>query len=429
VSLVRRARERRAAQPFVLPTGGNPGWYATTDGSIPTNGSLLTNHSGVPVTEHNSLQQSTFYACTRLLADSIGILPWDNFRTIDGFPRIVAPQSPLLADPDPLFSTSQFDFKHMLVTSLAVRGNFFGLVTSRDRLEYPQSLLPLHPDWVRLDRDPNTWRLRTWVMGEQVDNADIFHIPYMRMPGYDYGLSPVTVFAESIGLALAAEQYGAKWFRDGASPSSVLETDLPQDDDQVKRVQRNWVSSHGGRRLPAVLSGGFKWKPITITPEESQFLETRQFQVAEIARMFGVPPHMVGDVERSTSWGTGIEQQNIGFVTHTLLPWLTRIESAFNRITPRGQHMKFNVNALLRGDLKSRYESYQLAIDSGFMNPDEARGLEEMPPIPGGLGQKFRQPLNMAPLGYEPPDPAPAPKTTPSSGATAPTPSSDNSGD
>jgi HK97 family phage portal protein len=414
VSLARRAVERRA-QPFPLPTGGGQGWYPTIDGSIPSNGSLVTNHSGAPVTEHTSLQQSTFYACTRLLADSISILPWDNFRTLDGFPRIVNPQPLLLADPDPLFSKSQFDFKHMLVTSLAVRGNFFGLVLERDRLEYPESMLPLHPDWVRLDRDPTTWELRTWVMGEKVDNADIFHIPYMRMPGNDYGLSPVTVFAESIGLALAAEQYGAKWFRDGASPSSVLETDLPQDDDQVKRVQRNWVSSHGGRRLPAVLSGGFKWKPITITPEESQFLETRQFQVAEIARMFGVPPHMVGDVERSTSWGTGIEQQNIAFVTHTLLPWLTRIESAFNRITPRGQRMKFNVNALLRGDLKSRYEAYQLAIDSGFMNPDEARALEELPPIPGGLGQKFRQPLNYGPLGYEPPDPAPAPapKTTP----------------
>jgi HK97 family phage portal protein len=250
------------------------------------------------------------------------------------------------------------------------------------------------------------------------------------MPGNDYGLSPVQVFAQSIGLALAAEQYGSKWFRDGASPSSVLETDASLDDDQVKRVQRNWITSHGGKRLPAVLSGGFKWKPITITPEESQFLETRGFQVAEIARMFGVPPHMVGDVERSTSWGTGIEQQNIAFVTHTLLPWLTRIEQAFNRITPNGQFVKFNVNALLRGDLKSRYEAYQLALDSGFANPDEVRALEEMPPIPGGLGQKFRQPLNMAPLGYEPPEPAPAPTPTPTSGATAPTPAPDNnSGD
>jgi HK97 family phage portal protein len=423
VSLARRALERRA-QPFTMPTIGNPGWYATSDGSIPTNGSLLNNYSGTPVTEHTALQQSTFYSCVRLLADSVSILPWDNFRTRNGFPQVVSPQPLLLADPDPIMSKSPFDFKHQLVTSLAVRGNFFGLITSRDRLEYPNSILPLHPDWVRLDRDPNTWELRTWVMGDRIDNADIFHIPYMRMPGNDYGLSPVQVFANSIGLALASEQYGAKWFRDGASPSSVLETDANLEDDQVTRVQRNWIASHGGKRLPAVLSGGFKWKPITITPEESQFLETRGFQVAEIARMFGVPPHMVGDVERSTSWGTGIEQQNIGFVTHTLLPWLTRIEQAFTRITPNGQHMKFNVNALLRGDLKSRYEAYQIGLDSGFQNPDEVRGLEEMPPIPGGAGQKFRQPLNMAPLGYEPPKgpaPASAPKTTstgnPSAGA------------
>jgi HK97 family phage portal protein len=424
VSLARRAIERRA-QPFTLPTTvGNPGWYATTDGSIPTNGSLGSNYAGTPVTEYTALQLSAFYACVRLLADSISILPWDNYRERRGFPTKVTPQSPLLRDPSPFMSVSSFDFKQQLVTSLAVRGNFFALVTSRDRLEYPSSMLPLHPDWVRLDRDPNTWELRTWVMGDRIDNADVFHIPYMRMPGYEYGLSPVSVFAQSIGLGLAAEQYGSKWFRDGASPSSVLETDANLEDDQVKRVQRNWIASHGGKRLPAVLSGGFKWKAVQITPEESQFLETRKFQVAEIARMFGVPPHMIGDVERSTSWGTGIEQQNIGFVTHTLLPWLSRIESAFARITPNGQYMKFNVNALLRGDLKSRYEAYQLAIDSGFMNPDEARALEEQPPIPGGQGQKFRQPLNMAPLGYEPPkEPAPAsaPKTTstgnPSAGA------------
>jgi HK97 family phage portal protein len=424
VSLIRRAlrSERRALFPW-NGYGSTGTAVGTLDGTIPSNWDLgQSNYSGAVVDERTSLQLSAFYSCVRLLADSIASLPWNNYRERDDFPEKVTPTPTLLRKPSPWHT--DFDFKHQLVTSLAVRGNFFGLVVERDRLEYPQRILPLHPDWVCLERDPMTWALNTRVMGERVPNADLFHIPYMRMPGSDYGLSPVSVFAQSIGLGLAAEQYGAKWFRDGAAPSSVLETNENLEDDQVKRVQRNWISSHGGKRLPAVLSGGFKWKPITITPNESQFLETRKFQVAEIARMFGVPPHMIGDVERSTSWGTGIEQQNIAFVVHTLMPWIARIESAMNEVSPNGQFTKFNLNALLRGDSETRFKSYQLAIDSGFMNPDEVRALEELPPIPGGLGQKFRQPLNFGPLGHEPPEPKPpAPP-----GATAPT-TSDNTGD
>jgi HK97 family phage portal protein len=182
------------------------------------------------------------------------------------------------------------------------------------------------------------------------------------------------------------------------------------DDDQIKRTQRAWISSHGGRRRPAVLSGGFKWKAIQITPEESQFLQTRQFQGVEIAQMMGVPPHMIGIVDRSTSWGTGIEQQSIGFVTYTLRPWLTRIEAAMTEALPRGQFVKFNVDGLLRGDHKSRNEAYRIAIEGGWRNPDEVRALEDLPPIPGGVGAKFRQPMNYAPLGYDPADvPKPAP--------------------
>jgi HK97 family phage portal protein len=183
----------------------------------------------------------------------------------------------------------------------------------------------------------------------------------------------------------------------------------------VKRTQRSWISSHGGRRRPAVLSGGFKWKPITITPEESQFLQTREHQSLEACQMLRVPPHMVGIVDKSTSWGTGIEQQSIGYVTYTLRSWLTRIEGQMDRVSPRGQFTRFNVDALLRGDIKARYDAYMVAINSGFANPDEVRALEDMPPIPGGAGQKFRQPLNFGPLGVDPaPRASAAPQGDPS---------------
>lgn len=371
---------------------------------VPSNSELGTVSAGIPVNDRSAMQLTAFYACVRLLADSIASLPWDAYRK-KGAAREPVPMEPSLLR-DPFTELTQFEWKHLLVVSLAMRGNFYGQVVARDRLEYPTSIRPLHPDEVRIDRDPVTFAKRVWLNGKQVPYADVVHIKAFTLPGSDEGLSPVSMARQTLGLGLAAEQFGSKWFRDGAAPSSVLETAQTLTEDQVKMTQQSWVSSHAGRRLPAVLSGGFQWKPITITPEESQFLETRKFQVTEIARLFGIPPHMIGDLEKSTSWGTGIEQQSIGFVTYTLRPWLTRIEAALSKMLPGGQYVRFNVDGLLRGDAKSRFEAYRSAIETGWRNPDEVRALEDLPPIPGGLGQQYRQPMNFAPLGYTPPEPS-----------------------
>jgi HK97 family phage portal protein len=364
--------------------------------------------AGVPVTDQTALNLTVFYSCVRLLSDSIASLPWDAFRKGDTTRVQVNPQPSLLKAPAP--DMTEFDWKHMMMVSLCIRGNFYGLITQRDQLEYPTSIVPLHPDNVRLDRDPRTMQRRVWVGGNPEPRENLFHIPAFRLPGYDVGLSPVAMARHSLGLGLAAQEYGEKWFRDGASPSSVLETDQDLQEDQVRKVQKQWIVSHGGSRRPAVLSGGFKWRAITITPEESQFLQTRQHQAFEIAQMFGIPPHMLGIMDRTTSWGTGIEQQSIGFTTYTLRPWLTRVESALTNVLPRGQFARFNVDGLLRGDVKTRYEAYRIAIDGGWRNPDEVRALEDLAPIPGGAGAKYRQPLNFGPLGADPtPKPPPAP--------------------
>lgn len=394
MSFLRRAFEQR-------DLGHSPtAWMGTS--AVPSNADGFDTTSGLGVNDTSALGLTAFYACVRLLADSIASLPWDAFRKGDAesIRREVTPAPSLLRAPGP--GMTVFDWKHMMVVSLVMRGNFYGLVTQRDVLEYPTYITPLHPDQVRIDRDPDTFEKRVWIGGRREPIRDLFHIRAFSLPGADVGLSPVAMARHSLGLGLAAQEYGAKWFRDGASPSSVLEADQPLDDEQVRRVQRAWVSSHGGRRRPAVLSGGFKWKPIQITPEESQFLQTRQYQGVEVAQLMGVPPHMIGIVDRSTSWGTGIEQQSIGFVTYTLRPWLTRIESAMSEALPRGQFVKFAVDGLLRGDQKSRYEAYRIGIESGWRNPDEVRALEDLPPIPGGVGQKYRQPLNFGPLGSNP---------------------------
>jgi HK97 family phage portal protein len=405
VSFLRRAFEQRDLVSWMPHT---PDAIMGTGYSVPSNWDIGTTSSGVAVNDSAALGVVTYNAGVQLLADSVAGLPWDQFRKRDGRRVEVDPQPSLLVSPSP--DMSVFDWKHMAMVSLLMRGNFYGLITERDGLEYPTSILPLHPDSVRIDRDPDTYEKRVWVNDRRYPTRDLFHIPGFRLPGSDMGLSPIGMARHSLGLSLAAQDFGGKWFRDGASPSSVLETDQAMDDNQAKTLQRSWVASHGGRRRPAVLSGGVKWKPITISPEESQFLQTRQHQQLEACQMLRIPPHMLSIVDKSTSWGTGIEQQSIGFVTYTLKPWLDRIEGYLNMVSPRGQFTKFNVDGLLRGDIKSRYEAYRIAVEAGFKNRDEIRAHEDMPPIPGGAGQIFSQPLNFGELGAEPPAPAgPAP--------------------
>ena len=392
MSLLRRIvqPERRAAaeSAFAPPLPGQQGLV----------------HSGEPVNEHSALSLVAYYAAVRLLADTVASLPWDAFRRRDGRQVELDPPPPILRDPYGLLT--EYEWKHQMMVSLAMRGNFYGLVTQRDWLEHPAQVEPLHPDWVL--RQPErvggrmTGRVITRVAGEVVRPEDLFHVRGFTPPGAVDGLSPISLARHSIGLGLATQRFGSQWFRDGAAPSGQLITDQDLNAEQIARNQEQWVATHGGRRLPAVMSGGMRYEPISITPEESQFLQTRDFTIKEMAMLVGVPPHMIGDVERSTSWGTGIEQQSIGFVTYNLRSWLTSIEAAMSKwLLPRGQHVRFNVDALLRGDLKSRYEAYRVALEAGFKNPDEIRALEDLEPIPGGAGQQFRQPLNFGPLGQE----------------------------
>jgi len=370
-----------------------------------------------PVGSQKAMQSLTVFACVRLLADTIASLPWKCYRQdSDGVPNVVDPLPPVLSNPWP--ALDEFEWKWMTVASLASRGNSYHLVVQRDKAFRPTALMPLSPDDVYVERragDVDWTDPLYWVRGVEVPSQDIVHIRRFVMPGEPMGMSPIRQAAVAIGMGLEAENYGYRYFRDSAQPSSVLETDQQLDDAAIRQQQQNWISSHGGRRRPAVLSGGFKWRPISISPEESQFLETRRYQKGEIAMMYGIPPHMIGDTEKSTSWGTGIEQQSIGFAIYTLRPWLSCVENAMGQLLPRGQFVRFDTSALLRGDLKARYDAYRVARETGWMSVNEIRLHEEMEAI-GPEGDVYLQPMNYAPLGYDPteqPEP-PAPEVEPS---------------
>lgn len=375
------------------------------DISVPPPWSWYTDeHVVAPLSDLAALRNMTVYGCVRLLADTVASLPMKVYRDDEnGFPAEVS-RTPKLVD-QPCPTLTQYDFKWMMVQSLALRGNFFAYVTGRDATLWPTGLLPLHPDWVQVTvpGEEYDWTAPQYMIGgKQVSGNDILHIKRFVQPGWPEGLSPIRMAAAAIGMALAAEQYGHSYFKDAASPSGVLHSDQMPPPEAVDDIQKRWIQSHGGRRLPAVLGGGFKWEPISISPEESQFLQTRQFQDNQIMRMFGIPPHMLGDHTKATSWGTGIEQLSIGFLTFTLNSWLYCMEEAFTRILPRPQYMMFDTDAMMRGDTASRWAAHQLARNIGAKNADEIRAQEGLPPIPGGAGKIYLQPVNYAPLGYDP---------------------------
>jgi HK97 family phage portal protein len=293
-----------------------------------------------------------------------------------------------------------------MMTSLALRGNSYHLVTERDKYEFATQLEPLHPDMVITQYNYENGQRMYQVDGTKVPNHDIVHIRRFSLPAALVGLSPIQQARQAIGLGLAADRYGARYFGDSANPSAVLSTDQDLPEATAERAQKSWIASHGGRRHPAMLSGGLKYEAISITPEESQFLQTRQFQAGEIAMLYGIPPHMLGQTDRTTSWGSGIEQQGIGFVRYTLRPWLSCIEAALSTLLPRNQMVKFDVKDLLRGDILARYQAYNQGRTGGFLSVNEIRDNEDLAPIADGDG--YLQPLNMGPLGVNPLEADPA---------------------
>lgn len=377
-----------------------PPWY--DGGAIDSGGTL-----GLPpMDEARAHRHGTVVACISLLADTCMQLPLETFELHNGVRQQV--ESPeLIANPNS--ELYDFDFWHQTAESLIGNGNTFLRVLDRDRLQYPSKLLPIHPDNVEVTRNRQTGRRQYRILGGYArepetiygDGAqrDMIHIPGFTVPGALVGLNRIGKAMVSIYSGLASEMYGARWFKDSANPSSVLYSEQPVGDEAIKQTQREWLKAHQGRRLPAVLSG-FQWKPISISPNESQFIETQKWSVIQIARWWRCPPHLVGDVEKSTSWGSGIEEQGLGFVTYGLGPYLHRIERVFTAITKPGQYHVHNVEELLRGRTLERYMSYVHARNAGWMSVNDIRRRENMPPVEGG--DTYMQPLNMGPLGFDP---------------------------
>lgn len=342
--------------------------------------------SGKAVNERTAMQTSAVYACVRILSESIAGLPLHVYRyKADGSKECTAdhPLQRLLHD-EPNKEMTSFVFREALMAHLLLWGNAYAQII-RDGRGYPVALYPLLPDRMTVDRDANDELVYTYQSDKgqvKLRRESVLHIPGLGFDGL-IGYSPIAMAKNAVGLALATEDYGATFFANGANPGGVLEHPGVIKPDQVERLRESWQSQFGGvnAHKVAVLEDGLKFHQMSIPPEEAQFLETRKFQINEIARIFRVPPHMVGDLEKSSF--SNIEQQSLEFVKYTLGPWVIRWEQSLTQalLLPGEKaafSIRFNLDGLLRGDYQSRMQGYSIGIQNGFYSVNDVRALEDM---------------------------------------------------
>lgn len=351
--------------------------------------------AGTYVTEKTAMSVGAVFACVRLIAGAIAGLPLPIFQTTkEGRDKVAHPYLWLLNN-EPAPSWLAASFWEYILKSILLHGDGFAVI---QRLgPSAEVLVPLDPRWVEPEK--RNGRLVYFVFPEDgepfgVDQDDMLHFPGLGFDGLR-SLSPIKYAAkEAVGLAIATSDFSSTFFSNGARPDFALKAEGKLTDDSVRQLRETWIKRHGGNgraHLPAILPQGLDVKELTMSAEDSQLLASRQFQVIDIARIFGVPPHMIGENEKSTSWGSGIENMGIAFVIYTLKPHLTRLEQELNRKL-FGRNSKyfteFNVDALMRGDSKAQAEYFTKALGGssgpGWMTQNEVRRKTNQPPKENG---------------------------------------------
>lgn len=348
-----------------------------------------TSDAGKSVTAQSAIQLSAVYACVRVIAETVASLPLGVYETDDtsSHKALDHPLYRLLHD-EPNEEMTSFVWREVMLTHLLLWGNSYSQIIRTGR-NLVTGLYPLLPDHMVVDRDSKGNLTYTYSTADGLDVKlrpdEVLHIPGLGFDGI-MGYSPIALEKNAIGLGLASEEYGSKFFSNGARPSGVLTH--PNTVKNPQALRESWNRAYGGSsnaNRVAILEEGMEFKTIAIPNNEAQFLETRKFQVDEICRIFRVPPHLIGDLEHATF--SNIEHMSIDFAVHTIRPWLVRIEQAMNRSLFSDQEKgsfftQFNMDGLMRGDYKSRMEGYAIARQNGWMNANDIRDLENMNPIP-----------------------------------------------
>jgi HK97 family phage portal protein len=420
MSVFRRALERRSILPgpwdgtaLTIPAPGTGGRWST---------------SGQHVDETSSLGIVALFAGVRIIADAVATTP---IRAVtvnpDGTRKPVIPSPQVVVNPFQAFTLHEGISQ--IVTSLLLRGNSYMYVVATDPVTFrPSTVRVMHPDQVQVSWDSFGSR-QYRVGGRIVPPTRILHVTGFMLPNSLKGVGVIEHCRNALGIGMALEDVAGQFFENGIMATGIISTDVPLTDDQARQTGEMFSSRHAGANksfLPVVLGGGAKFQPISLTLEDAQFLQSRRFTSEQIATLLGVPPHLLGIVDKTTSWGTGIEAQGRNFVDYSLRSYFVRLQNLFSWMLPDGVFADFITDAITRADTATRYANYALALGAnngiGWMNVDTVRALEGLPPLPDALGQQYyvaaASVAVTSPTTSAPSTPAPAiiPPTDPATG-------------
>ncbi len=353
---------------------------------------MQTTYAGTVVTQDTSLRIGAVYACVRLLADTISTLPVDTFYR-EGGERLPYRPKPLWLD-NPDLGTSREDHLQQAMVSLLLDGNVFVRIFRNPNGEVV-ALTVLDPTRVEVRRNYTTREVEYVILNVGVLTMDeVLHITELRRPGHLRGVSRIEEVKQGLGLAAALEEFSARFFGQGSTTSGIIEWPGALTQEQAKDLADGYEQGHKGLRRshrPGVLYGGAKFVKTGVDPNEAQMLESRQFAVEEIARIFRVPLHLLQVATPGAMSYASVEQNAIQFAQYTLRPIVTKLETAFSSLLPGPVFVKFNLDAILRGDIQTRFAAYSTGQQSGFLSVNDIHRLEDMPPADGG--DEYRVPL------------------------------------
>lgn len=360
----------------------------------------FTTEAGTNIDQITSMRINAFYACVLLISDTISTLPVDSFRRIDGNRVPYRPQPAWVQRPDvDLLRTEHYQ---QVLISLLLDGNAFVRIY-RDQTGQVANLVVIDPNRIQVTRTPVTREL-IYIIDDNnqypVVARDMLHITEMRKAGELRGISRVTELKDNLGLASALQSFASRFFGQGATTSGVIETPMGLNREQAKELVDGFDTRHKGYKKAhktGILTGGAKFVRTGVNPDEAQMLDSQKFAVEQIARIFRVPPHMIGITSAGAMSYNSVEQQNINFVTHTLRPYIAKMEDAYSTLLPEGAFIRFNVDGLLRGDFATRMNGYSIGSQAGFLSVNDIRRFEDLRPVDGG--DVYRVPLANVDLG------------------------------
>lgn len=344
------------------------------------------------VTTDSAMRLSAVWACVRLLAGLGSSLPLDQQRTRGGV-TVDVTRSSLFDAPSP--NTTLSTWLYQLWSSILTTGNGYGIVTGYGANGYPTSLELIDPAVVQWQQATDgSWSVLVDKQPfDRWPNGPLWHVPIFTMPGRPYGMSPIENARQTIAAGLSAEQFGASFFTGGGVPNAILYSETELTAEQASGIKSAFASATMNNREPAVMGAGLKYERVSVNPDEAQFLDAQRFTVEQIARLFAVPVELIG----GSSGGGSLtyanrESRNADFMSYGLLPYLVAIEDGLSALVPKPQRVRFNTDALLRSDLKTRYEAHAIALSNGFLTVDEVRQLEDMPPMGGDVAPAVEVP-------------------------------------